>query len=54
MSEKKTSKTAEVQSLNYKKPYFAKQETMNFPEKIWEKANGGKYHQTCSRCHHCR
>jgi len=38
----------------YEKPLFEKQTTLEFPEKIWEKLNGGKYQQACSRCHHCR
>lgn len=38
----------------YEKPLFEKQATLNFPEKIWERLNGGKFQQTCSRCHHCR
>ena len=38
----------------YEKPLFEKQTTLNFPEKIWERLNGGKFQQTCSRCHHCR
>jgi len=40
--------------LEYEKPLFKKQTTLNFPEKIWERLNGGKFQQTCSRCHHCR
>ena len=38
----------------YEKPLFEKQTSLNFPEKIWERLNGGKFQQTCSRCHHCR
>lgn len=40
--------------VEYEKPLFEKQATMNFPDKIWERLNGGKYQHTCSRCHHCR
>lgn len=38
----------------YEKPLFEKEITLNFPEKIWEKLNGGTFQPTCSRCHHCR
>jgi len=38
----------------YEKPLFEKQTTMNFPEEIWERHNGGNFQQTCSKCHHCR
>jgi len=44
----------EAKRLKYEKPLFKKQGTMNFPEKIWERLNGGKFQQTCSKCHHCR
>jgi len=40
---------------SYEPPLFKKQEMMNFPEKIWEKVNGGRFQKSnCSRCHHCR
>jgi len=40
---------------SYEPPLFRKQEMMNFPEKIWEQQNKGKFPlHICSRCHHCR
>gem|GEM_PF-2490495 len=41
-------------NMEYEKPLFEKQETLNFPEKIWERLSKRKYQETCSRCHHCR
>ena len=58
MKEKRNSKrevvSSERKKPQYEKPLFEKQKTLNFPEKIWEKLDGGKFEQTCSRCHHCR
>lgn len=51
---KKEGVSPERKRLEYETPLFEKQITLNFPEKIWERLNGGKFQQTCSRCHHCR
>ena len=51
---KKEAMDTKSKKHNYEKPLFEKQTTMNFPEEIWERLNGGKFQQTCSRCHHCR
>ena len=53
MSQEKPVKV-ENRKPRYEKPLFEKQPSLNFPEKIWERLNGGKFSMTCSRCHHCR
>jgi hypothetical protein len=49
-----SSYNAKVTTKRYQKPIVEKQASLVFPDEIWERLNGGKFQQSCSKCHHCR
>ena len=38
----------------YEKPLFEEQESLVFPDEIWDEFNKGRFCMSCSSCHGCR